>query len=450
MTLLALVLTRSAGLGRATLIAGCTAFVTALLLVAVAVLRLPAQPEEALFNIVADPGVRPGTLLAIGLLTLPPLLLLHQAVRLGTSARDRRLAGLRLAGATPGDVRRIGAVEVGVPAVAGGLVGILVYRALRVVLGGVDPRTDPASDPRSALHLVPTTVEPPGWQVATVVLGVGLLGAGIGWWGSSGPVVSPWGLSRRQPGRAPRPWGVLLLALALLLVDAPAPVRSAVDVTATGYALTTVVLAVLGMIGLAGSAAYWTGRAAEGVASSAPTLLAARRLVTDPRPAGRAAAAVGGIALVSGGTGVLIGSALSEEHGDAQFVASLGLVVGALLAALAVVIGSLAVHSTETLLDQKRSMAALLAQGTSAGDLARCQHRELVLAALPVTVLGVVLGSLTLALIAGAGSLLTTGVVVLVNLLLTPALVVLAAALATASTRPLVRRATSPEHLRTE
>jgi len=36
------------------------------------------------------------------------------------------------------------------------------------------------------------------------------------------------------------------------------------------------------------------------------------------------------------------------------------------------------------------------------------------------------------------------------NLVLTPGSVVLAALLATALTRPLVRRATSPEHLRTE
>jgi hypothetical protein len=157
-TLLALVLTRSAGVGRAALVAGCAALVTALLLVAVAVLRLPDEPEEALFNIVADPGVRPGTLLAVALLTVPPLLLLHQAVRLGTPARERRLAGLRLAGATPGDVSRIGAVEVGAPALVGGLAGMLLYRMLRAVLGGVDPRRHPRFDTDSVLHLVPTTV----------------------------------------------------------------------------------------------------------------------------------------------------------------------------------------------------------------------------------------------------------------------------------------------------
>ena len=449
MTLLALVLTRSAGLGRALLVAGCTAVVTALLLVVVAVLRLPAQPDEALFNIVADPGVRPGTLLAVTLLTLPPLLLLHQGIRLGTSARERRLAGLRLAGATPGDVRRIGAVEVGVPAVAGGLVGIVLYRGLRAVLGGVDPRTQQGFDGPSGLQLVPTTVGPPGWQVTAVVVGVGLLGALVGWWGSPGPAVSPLGVSRRHPARPPRPWGAVLLFAALMLLTGPGPVPSLFDVSSIAYPLITVALAVLGMTGLASWAAYCTGRVVESRASSAPALIAARRLVTDPRPAGRAAAAVGGIALVSGGTGGLLAWQPAYGGGDSDYVTSLALVVMALVLALLVVVGSLAVHSTGTLLDHKRSMAALVAQGASTRDVSRSQQWELLLAALPVAVGGVLLGSAALGGLFAWGTE-ANGLVVVLNLVLTPALVVVATLLATLLTRPLVRRATSPEHLRTE
>ena len=44
---------------------------------------------------VADPGVRGGTAFGTVLLTVPALALLHQAVRLGTAARERRLAALR-------------------------------------------------------------------------------------------------------------------------------------------------------------------------------------------------------------------------------------------------------------------------------------------------------------------------------------------------------------------
>src|SRR6185503_13031059 len=109
-------LTRAGGWPRMLLVGGCTAVVTGLLLVVVAILRLPAEPAERLFALVGEPGLRGGTTFATVMLCLPALLLLYQAVRLGTAAREHRLAALRLAGATPGDLRALGAVEVAVPA----------------------------------------------------------------------------------------------------------------------------------------------------------------------------------------------------------------------------------------------------------------------------------------------------------------------------------------------
>lgn len=91
------------------MLAACAAVSTALLLVAWTLLLLPTNPHELLFNLVAEPGLRGGTALATVLMVLPLLLLVHQVIRLGTSARERRLAALRLAGATPGEVRVLGA-----------------------------------------------------------------------------------------------------------------------------------------------------------------------------------------------------------------------------------------------------------------------------------------------------------------------------------------------------
>jgi hypothetical protein len=113
----------AAGWGRPVLLASCTAVVSGLLLVAVAVLSLPEAPAESLFGVIADSGTRGGYAFGTVLLTLPLLRLLYQAIRLGTSARERRLAALRRAGATPAEVRRIGAVEVGIPALAGAFGG---------------------------------------------------------------------------------------------------------------------------------------------------------------------------------------------------------------------------------------------------------------------------------------------------------------------------------------
>jgi hypothetical protein len=212
--------------------------------------------------------------------------------------------------------------------------------------------------------------------------------------------------------------------------------------------VTIVALAVLGTMGLASWTAYCTARAAQRLVRSAPALLAVRRLVMEPRPAGRAAAAVGGISLVSGGTAVVLASFTSDGV-DGFYLVSLALIAVALLVALVVVVGSLAVHSTEMLLDHKRSMAALVAQGASIDDLARSQRWEMLLAALPVAVLGVFLGTMALGGPFFWGES-RSGVVIPLNLLLTPVMVVLATLLATALTRPLVRRAAAPEHLRTE
>ena len=136
--LLGLGFLRRAGRTRAVITVGCTAAVSGLLLVAVTVVlygndaptrvALPdgsvmvtwSEARDNVANLLADGGVRPGYAFALVLICLVPLTLLQQAVRLGTASRERRLAGLRLAGATPRQVRTLAAVETGLPAAVGG------------------------------------------------------------------------------------------------------------------------------------------------------------------------------------------------------------------------------------------------------------------------------------------------------------------------------------------
>jgi hypothetical protein len=441
-TRVAWTLLRAGGWPRALLIAACTAVSTGLLLVVVSLLRLPEHPEEYLFSLVADPGTRYGTAFGAALLVVPPLLLLHQAVRLGSAVRERRLAALRVAGATPAEVRRLGALEVGVPALGGSVAGVGVYLVLRVLLGGT-----PAVGgfEANAVRLVPLTVAPTWWQGATVVVAVAAAGVAVGLAGSRGVVVTPLGVTRRQPPSSPRPWGLLLLA-ALPIAGATSLVGGGgLDPQLLGSAV--VAAAVLGMVALASWVAARTGRLLEPRARSAAALLAARRLAADPRPAGRAAAAVGGIALVAGGAAVLLGDVLGND--DPFYLRSLALVAGCLLIALAVAAASLAVHSVESLLDHKRSVASLAALGTGVDELGRAQRLEAVCAALPLAGLGVALGSAVL--LPMTDGLSARGLAVVVaNLLLTPALVWLALVAATRATAPLLRRAADPGHLRTE
>jgi hypothetical protein len=430
------------------LLGSCTALVSTLLLVVVAFARLPESPDEVLFNLVADPGTRAGTAFATALLTLPPLLLLYQAVRLGTAARDRRLAALRLAGATPGEVRRLGALEVGVPALAGSLGGIALYWLLRQVLGGSPAQV--AFDSNGyvstlSLRLVPTSVAPQWWEALLVVLGTTVAGVVVGARAARGVVVTPLGVSRRQSPAPPRPWGLLLLLASVLLV----PVALTLGSLSAVAPLAIVGLAILGAISLAPWAAYRAGRFAESRTASPARLLAARRLVADPRPAGRAAAAVGAIALVSGGGAALAADLMMSNNDDPFYYKSLALVAGALLVALLVAIGTLAVHSVESLLDRKRSVASLVALGMPLDELESAQRWEARLVAMPMATAGVLLGSTTLVVMGGRVSPMAL-LVILADVVVTLGLVRLAIIAAVRMTRPWAVRAASAANLRTE
>ena len=445
MTSLAWTLARAGGWSRMLLVTLCTAVVSGLLLVAVALLLLPANPQEMFFNLVADPGVRGGTTFGTVLLTLPILLLLHQAVRLGTAARERRLAALRVAGATPGQVRLLGSLEVGIPSFVGGVLG---YGLLRLMFGGMS-YAEAGSVPfrQQQLRLVPTTVTPAWWQVLLVILAVTLLGVAVGALASRGLVVTPLGVTRRQRTAPPRPWGLLLLVLAAAI----APLAFDVFANATASTLVGIVCVALSVLGIASLAPWVTYRVGHRLtrrARSATMLLAASRMVAEPRSRGRAAAARGAIGRVWGGSAALTADLFGTNNLESFYVVSMVLVFGALLVALAVVVWTLAVHTVESLLERKRSTAALVAGGASLRDLELAQRTECALAAVPLGVLGVALGTAALGFLVDTTS---TGVVLmLANLVVTPALTWLAVVVAVRLVRPWTLRAGAAANLRTE
>jgi hypothetical protein len=445
---------RAGGGPRAVLVAGCTALVSGLLLVALTVVLFTlhsSREEEQISDLVADAGIRGGYLFALLLICVAPLALLRQVVRLGTATREQRLAALRLAGATPGDVRRIGALEVGLPALAGGFLGYLVFAALRAVFGG-HPRGEPGgaqSEVAHQLQLVPTSVTPAWWHVVLIALGVGLVGVLAGATASRSLVISPLGVSRRAPRSAPRPWAALLL----LLVVALFLIRIA---GGSGdpelFTFITVAALVLGLLALAPWVAYRIGRTVAARSSTVVVLVAGRRLATDARAAGRAAAAVGAIAVVAGGGGVLLASLPNTSGGggfagvDPFYTVPIALTGVVLLAALLLVTFSMAVHGVESMVDRKRSMAALAALGASAEELERVQRWEVGLVALPMAVIGVLVGSGPYLLAFGFAD--RYGWIPLVVDGFTVALVWLAVRISTWITRPWLVRASAPANLR--
>jgi hypothetical protein len=453
---------------RVALLAGTTAVATALVLVALTMMLLPSQPAEALISLVAQPGLRWGTAFATALLVLPLLFMLNQVVRLGTATRERRLAALRLAGATPAEVRRIGAMEVGFPVTVGALAGPLVFALLRELFGG--QRLDGPSggsylDLSSAPALIPTSVTPAWWQIAVVVAVVAVAGVATGALASRHLISSPLSVSRRAQRPAPRPWGLLLVGTGLATLAAvvsgsalAAVVNRAVR-SGEAVGLAGMLLVLLGVIALAPWVAFRSGQRAARRTSDPATLIAAGHLMSDPGPAGRAAAAVGAIGIVSGVAAVMeVGVFFYSSFIEPFFVISFALVGAALIVVLLVTASTLAVHAAESLVDRRRVLAALVAAGTPLSVLRDALRREAMLTAMPLSVGGVLIG----AVVAGAVGVVAaestgTAAVNLAGLLFvcgqviaTVGLTWLAIRIATGAVAPRLRQVTAPANLRTE
>lgn len=113
------------------------------------------------------PGTSPGTrgLLAaiVAAVVLPVVMLASTAGRLSAALRDRRLANLRLLGMTGMQVRIVAAVECGVSALVGSLLGLLGFLLLRPVLAEVAVAGRSWDEP---------FLWPPTWAWVAVVLGL--------------------------------------------------------------------------------------------------------------------------------------------------------------------------------------------------------------------------------------------------------------------------------------
>jgi hypothetical protein len=130
--------------GRILLIAAAAAVAGGLLIAVVRIARVPVvdfgfDTDGVPSLYVSDSSTRLGVMIGAGLLTVPVLAFAVQALRVGSVARDRRMAALRLAGATPRDVRAIAAAEASGAAFVGGLFAGWVYPLLWVLLGVLPP-----------------------------------------------------------------------------------------------------------------------------------------------------------------------------------------------------------------------------------------------------------------------------------------------------------------------
>ena len=445
--------------------------------------------------------LRPWLVLALLALTIPALVLAGQSARLGAPARDRRLATIRLAGASPGQTRLVAAVETVVAGLVGALAGVGAYHVIRVLAGRpvvVDPNqrfieampTDafvppeyvltpevvvsghptplplpsgyvlvppnpeaflPQPQPEPLLRL-PTDAPPPGWVFAVVLVAVPVIAGLLAAIAMRRVVISPLAVVRRARTRRLRWWPLAVVAAGFALLGVHLSPRGIGDpdiwlpLTAWG----AVLLMAVGVALSATPLGQLTARAALANATSPALRLAARCVLADPWTGSRSlalllvgvlvgAASVQGLTYARARPGVVTTwPAEGFTHGLGQFAFALTIGVSA---------AGLLVATIEGLLGRRRTLVTLVAAGTPRGLLARAVVWQTMLPALPSIALALVVGVLAATL--PRRESLAVGVP-WVELFLLAATAIGALLLASALSMSVLRASTDLMELRTE
>ncbi|MFI0791738.1 FtsX-like permease family protein [Micromonospora rubida] len=359
-------------------------------------------------TLLREPGLRGGTAFALLLLAVPVLALAGQCARLGAPARDRRLAALRLAGATPGQVTRLAVLETGVASLVGTITGLVAFLAAHELLDRPDARGQLA---------LPTDVLPPPVALAAVVLGLPAVAAAGTAFLLRRVATTPFGVVRRA-GRdhAPRPWFALLILVGLAAFAAYPPMRSWFDRRNLEWPLLFLpgLLVVGGLAATVGSvlASAWfshtAGRLLHRLARGPAALLAARRLMADPWAGSRTFAALLAAVLFGGGAAGMRAHAQARydieraefrligdfADPDPFYLQTIGLVDLAVALAVTIAAGGLLVALVEGIVARRRAYAALVAQGVPRGVLGRSIAWQALAPAVPAVLLALSVGLL--------------------------------------------------------
>ncbi|MFG1881147.1 FtsX-like permease family protein [Micromonospora sp. NPDC049102] len=367
-----------------------------------------AESEQYRNALLREPGLRGGTAFALLMLAVPVLALAGQCARLGAPARDRRLAALRLAGATPGQVTRLAVLETGLASLLGTLAGLGVYLVGRELLHRPDGQG------RLAL---PTDVLPPVGALVAVVLGLPVIAALATVLMLRTVTTSPLGVSRKATReRGPRPWAGLLIGLGLASFVAVRPVvyRFEGNGVVLGWLVPLLFLvggltAMIGVVIGTGWISHTCGRLLRRHARGASALLAAGRLMADPWAGSRTFAAL--LAAVIFGAGAaaqrayfVAQDALKREQnrlagvddGGANpfYLSTMDLVDAAVAVAVLIAAGGLIVALVEGIVARRRAYAALVATGVPRSTLSASVALQALTPAVPAILLALTVGLL--------------------------------------------------------
>ncbi|MFD0483429.1 FtsX-like permease family protein [Kineococcus sp. GCM10028916] len=361
-------------------------------------------------EVLNQPGLHVGVVTALVLLCLPVLGFVGQCSRIGAPGRDRRLAALRLQGATPGDVVRVAVVETGLSAVLGTVAGLGLFFALRVLLDvpttatydvtTVDGDSTTVETVTGAALPFPTDVLPP-WPVLLVfVLAIPLAAAVFATFAMRRVVVTPFGVDRSQPPEPRRivP-AILFVAGTVVMVTFESllrfvPHRVLASEFAVALFLVPIGLTLAGLLMGTTTLASLVGEFIARRTARPALLLAARRMVSAPSHTSRANSTLLLVVLLAAFTQGIRAKFLAETanygttfYADTFDLVNLALVLGAVIAAAGLLVGTV-----DGVLGRRHVLAGLHAVGVPRGTITRSVLGENLLALVPAVVLATAAG----------------------------------------------------------
>ncbi|WBQ01995.1 FtsX-like permease family protein [Kribbella sp. CA-293567] len=240
----------------------------------------------------------------ITLVLFPLLSLVGQAAGVAAKRREHRLAALRLAGSTRGQVLWLSAVEQAVLGLIGAVAGVIGYTLLTPLIARI-----PLGGGRWYVH----DLTPSWWVVLIVLLAVPVLSVLSALIGLGRVSITPLGVVRGQTRKA-----TSALRLGLLVIG---PIVLAV--LGTGGAILPLLIGV-GLAALAVRivgpfAVQVIGRLMARTAKGPVALLAGRRLADDPKAAFRPVAALVLSGFVTGFLALFMPYGMSNDAKDASF-----------------------------------------------------------------------------------------------------------------------------------
>ena len=226
----------------------------------------------------------------------PVAVFVASATRLAAARREQRLAALRLAGATPGQVTRLAAVEALVATIPGALGGVLLFLLLRPAVAMV---------PLAQATWFEASIVPPLLPAVALLLLVQVVGVVAAVVALRRVQVTPLGVRRRERRRPLRKLRLLPLLLSLGVFGFGVATFAANQQSADESLLLILGVGFFGIIVSIAIAGPWitavVGALLTRIARGPVPLLAGRRLNDEPRGA---FGAIGGVVMA-----VFVGSA---------------------------------------------------------------------------------------------------------------------------------------------